>query len=281
MALDSILAAESVGVPGSVAVSAWIPAVPGSIPEADTAPGVGSITTASATERLDAGAGVWIECDQPSGMVEIHDPRLFRPGRESFCRALARSALEDLQARRVEISLASSTCRLEFTPGEFDQAALARRAAAAVTAATPALVEQPRAATRDVRPLVDLVLAGGSLTMAVAGAVLPGIPSLPFLVLTVRHAARVSPQFDEFLRRQSWAAALLDHADNTGSILRLDAERLPQVLLCTVFAAAMLMILHPPLPVVMALELGVMAFVCYRGTTGQAGAREMNVGVPA
>lgn len=126
------------------------------------------------------------------GLVEIRDPRLFRPGREAFCRELARSAVENLQARRVDIDLTSSICRLEFDPGEFDRAELASRAAAAVTAATPALNEPPRGPARNATPLVDLALAGGSLTLAVAGAVLPGIPSLPFLVLAAARSAAVA-----------------------------------------------------------------------------------------
>jgi uncharacterized membrane protein YbaN (DUF454 family) len=154
---------------------------------------------------------------------------------------------------------------LVFNAGEFDRAELARRAAAAVTAATPALRDQPRGAAREASPLVELALAGGSLTMAVAGAVLPGIPSLPFLLLTVRHAARLSPQFDQFLRRQSWASALIEHVENAGGLFRFDGRCLPKALLLTLFAAAVLLILHPPLPVVMALELGVMAVVCFRG----------------
>jgi uncharacterized membrane protein YbaN (DUF454 family) len=265
MSLDTIFAGESIHVPGLSAFSALVPLVPGITPAADLILELGPPEPASDAGRLEVRPGVWVECHEQSGIVEIHDPRLFRPGRESFCRALAQSAVEDLQARGVEIALDSSTCRLAFNPGEFDRAELARRAAAAVTAATPALREQPLGAVRDASSLVDLALAGGSLTMAVAGAVLPGIPSLPFLMLTVRHAARLSPQFDQFLRRQSWASALLDHVENSGSLLRLDARCLPQVLLFTVFAAAVFLILHPPLPVVMALELGVMAVVCFRG----------------
>ncbi len=215
------------------------------------------------------------------GLVEIRDPRLFRPGREAFCRELARSAVENLQARRVDIDLTSSICRLEFDPGEFDRAELASRAAAAVTAATPALNEPPRGPARNATPLVDLALAGGSLTLAVAGAVLPGIPSLPFLVLAARHAARLLPEFDEFLRRQSWASALLDHVEHSGNLLRLDGWCLAKVLLITVVAAPILLLTHPPLPLMIGLEIGVMAFVCFRGAMGELSEQEVALEVAA
>jgi uncharacterized protein len=268
-----------------------------------------------------------VECHEQIGVVEIHDPRLFRPGRQAFCCALAQSAVENLQARRVEIVLNSSTCRLAFNPGEFDRAELARRAAAAVTAATPvmrdragpphraragwtsltalatdagmsfaqqpsdrpewlavdpirALHEQPLGAARDDSPLFDLALTGGSLTMAVAGAILPGIPSLPFLLLAAHHAVRLSPKMDRLLRRRTWSAALLRRADASGGLLRLDRRSLLKVLPIIVLTAAVLVIVHPPLPVVIGLEMGVMAFACFR-EMGRLGGREVALGVPA
>jgi uncharacterized membrane protein YbaN (DUF454 family) len=268
-----------------------------------------------------------VECHEQSGVVEIHDPRLFRRGREAFCRALAQAAVEDLQARRVEIVLNSSTCRLAFNPGEFDRAELARRAAAAVTAATPAmrdragtphharagwtkltalatdagisfaqqpsdhpgwsavapiraLHEQPPAAAPDASPLFDLALVGGSLTMAVAGVILPGIPSLPFLLLAARHAVRLSPKLDRLLRSRAWSAAILRRAEASGGLLRLDRRSLLKTLAITVLAMVVLLIVHPPLPVVMALEIVVLAFDCFR-EMGWLRGREFALGVPA
>jgi uncharacterized membrane protein YbaN (DUF454 family) len=255
-------------------------------------------------------------------VVEIRDPRLFRPGREAFCRALAQSAVENLKARRVEIALNTSTCRLAFEPGEFDRTEMARRAAAAVTAATPAMRDRPANTHRgragwtkltalatdvemtfaqqpadhpewsavarfraphvqppptaaDVSPLFDLALVGGSLTMAVAGAILPGVPSLPFLVLAARHAIRLSPRIDHFLRRQPGLAAFLNQAEASGTLLRLDRRSLVKTLPITVLATAVLLIVHPPLPVVLVLEIGVMAFVCFREANARLGDREI------
>src|ERR1700722_17648166 len=59
------------------------------------------------------------------GVVEIHDPRLFRAGREPFCRALVEEAISPGRARRVEVRLASGSCRMEFEPGRFDRDAMA------------------------------------------------------------------------------------------------------------------------------------------------------------
>ena len=87
------------------------------------------------------GAGPWVACCERSGVVEIHDPRLLRPGHEAFCRALLEAAVVGFEANRGEIDLESATCRLEFGPGQFDRAELAGRAAGAIRAATPAVRE--------------------------------------------------------------------------------------------------------------------------------------------
>jgi hypothetical protein len=83
-------------------------------------------------------ASTRITCDEQAGLIEIHDPRLLRPGHESFCRALVRTAVACFEASRAEVCMQSSTCRLEFEPGRFDRTELARRVAESVRAATPA-----------------------------------------------------------------------------------------------------------------------------------------------
>jgi hypothetical protein len=80
-----------------------------------------------------------ITCDDQADLIEIHDPRLLRPGYEAFCRALVRTAVACFEASRAEVHMKSSTCRLEFEPGRFDRTALAWRVAESVRAATPAV----------------------------------------------------------------------------------------------------------------------------------------------
>ncbi len=143
-------------------------------------------------------------------------------------------------------------------------------------APTEKLAEDPAGGPR----LVDLALTAGSLTMAVAGAILPGIPSLPFLLLATRHAIRLSPKMNSLLRSQPWSDAILRKVEASGGLLRLDRRYLLRTLPIIVLAAAVLLIAHPPLPVVMALEIGVMAFACFK-EMGRPGAREHTLRVPA
>jgi uncharacterized membrane protein YbaN (DUF454 family) len=296
-------------------------ALPGGVsiaPAVDAPPGVGADSADDFEGRVEAGPGGWIACDEPGGVVSICDPRLFRPGFEAFCRALAVSAIERFQARRVVIDLTSSTCRLEFEPGEFDREELARRVDAAVRAAIPVLREQVGApqsnraawitltaqatgrgiairrkyANRLGQPLlrdtpapanpiagcpngaprlVDLAMAGGSFTMVVAAAILPGIPTLPFLVMTARHTVRLSPRIERLLKRRPWAAALLRHAEDPRDHVSLNWRSLAKTLLITVLVAAALFVFRPSLPILIALEIAVMAFIGLRKLGGMEG----------
>ncbi len=206
-------------------------------------------------------AAPWIGCCDRSGVVEIHDSRLLRPGREAFCRALVEAAVERFGADRAEMRLESSTCRLDFEPGRFDRAELAARAAGAIRSATPAvrdgsgrrsgwtiLTAFPTAAdggahVREWRKdsshaamsadhpidtskrsgrLVDLAMAGGSFVLAIGGVILPGIPTLPFVIMTGRYAIRVSPRIERLLTRQPWCA----RAAGGGGDLRWPGVRL-------------------------------------------------------
>jgi uncharacterized membrane protein YbaN (DUF454 family) len=298
-----------VGIGAWLDFSAGLPVVPRTIPAADTI--LGPVPKAEATAVEDR-PDRWVECQEQGGVVEIHDPRLFRTGREAFSRALAESAIERSRARRVSIDLTSATCRLQFEPGSFDRAELGRCVAEAVSAAielsrdragathdgqaswttltacaTPdgtmirerqadhpacaiQLINDPTATcppTEDreaASRLVELAKAGGALSMAVAGAILPGIPTLPFLLLTAHHAVRVSPALDRFLRRQPWVAALLDRAAAPGGLMRLDRRTVLKLLPILVLTAVVLLLFHPPMPVVIALEMALMAFIGLR-----------------
>jgi uncharacterized membrane protein YbaN (DUF454 family) len=243
-------------------------------------------------------AGPWIGCGDASGVVEIHDPRLLRPGHEAFCRALVDAAVRRSGANRAEVRFESATCRLEFGPGRFDRAELSRRVAEAVRAATPAVgdgsagrhddaagwtvltadatgggtlisaecADAPGSARESpARPrrLVSLAMAGGCFALAVGGAILPGIPTLPFLIMSGRHAVRVSPRIERLLQSQPWCAAWLSQAEDRSGATFDWRSRSKTIGLAALFAVAIL-ILHPPLPVVLAIELGLMTFLAWR-----------------
>src|SRR4051794_25070030 len=72
------------------------------------------------------------------GALVVREPALFRPGQEAFGRRLADAAgrLNDVQ--RVEVGLATGTCRIEFAPGRVAPPEMATRFAESVrTALSP------------------------------------------------------------------------------------------------------------------------------------------------
>ncbi len=73
-----------------------------------------------------------IEIDERVGLVRVHDPRLFRAGRRSFCKRLVEAVSERPEIRRAEINLAAATCQMEFGPGLSTSQALASAFVAAV-----------------------------------------------------------------------------------------------------------------------------------------------------
>jgi uncharacterized membrane protein YbaN (DUF454 family) len=141
--------------------------------------------------------------------------------------------------------------------------------------ATP-ILNGPKGAPR----LVDLAMAGGSLTMVVAAVVLPGIPTLPFLVMTARHTVRLSPRLEHLVRQRAWCAALLNHHEDLESGIGIDWWSLARTVLVTVLAVAALLVFRPPLAILIALEVGVMAVICLRKLRGM-GRRAVELAVAA
>jgi uncharacterized protein len=111
----------------------------------------------------------------------------------------------------------------------------------------------------DSERMVNLALAGGSFAMGVAGVILPGIPALPFLLLTGHYLIRSSPELCRRLENIPIIGALLEKAESSGS-QTIDIPSLMKILGFTVAVLAAFVILHPPLPVVILLETGIMAY---------------------
>jgi uncharacterized membrane protein YbaN (DUF454 family) len=105
-----------------------------------------------------------------------------------------------------------------------------------------------------------MAMAGGSFALAVGAVILPGIPTLPFLIMTGRHAVLVSPRIERLLKRHPWCAALLAEVE-TSSEPTIDRRSLSRMVGLAVLFAAGIWILHPPLPVIFVLEFGLMALL--------------------
>ncbi len=213
--------------------------------------------------------GLAIAYEITAGVVEIRDPRMFRVGQEAFCRSLVEAAVDRGGALLASVDLETATCRIEFGPRRFGAVDLAERVASSIRSAIPTVCRESVTAIEVSRVeggpscrrrMKHLAMAGGSLGLSVAGLVLPGLPTLPFLITTGRHAALASPTIERWLRGHRWTAFLLE-AKSAESRLSFEWKSIAKWVILAAIFATLILVLHPPMPVLLALELGVMALV--------------------
>jgi uncharacterized membrane protein YbaN (DUF454 family) len=101
----------------------------------------------------------------------------------------------------------------------------------------------------------DLLLAGGSLVLALGGLVLPGIPAIPFFLLACNTLSRRYPHLRTWLMALPRVGPLL-HTSAATAKQWSDPQFIVKSLLLGFVVAAIFLILQPPLPLVLACEVG-------------------------
>jgi len=171
--------------------------VPDVVPAPDVIHAVPTLPAGKAAIHEETASGLKIRCDKQGGILEVVDPRMFRPGSETFCRVLSATAISLGGASGVDLDLPARSCRFHFEPDRFDEAELARRVSLAIEAATMAVqleasgfvdgritsaLQEPAITSggRDELPVTTgsdrcrcMALGGGSLMAGIAGLVLP------------------------------------------------------------------------------------------------------------
>jgi uncharacterized membrane protein YbaN (DUF454 family) len=103
----------------------------------------------------------------------------------------------------------------------------------------------------------DVLVAAGSLVLSVAGLVLPGIPSVPFFLLSCDALGRACPQMWHWLLSIPGLGQIL-RASTLHEINWNDPNVVAKTVMLGALVAAFFLVLHPPLPLVLACELGMM-----------------------
>jgi uncharacterized membrane protein YbaN (DUF454 family) len=170
----------------------------------------------------DDGAGRAVFFERENVLV-VRDPAVFGPGRESFCHRLADALSRQQDVQRVEIGLWSGTCRVEFAAGLVSQAEMAQRFAESVHGAlAPAAAAEPEAdapaVASGLRRVWYLALAGGSFVMTAVGLIVPGIPTVPFLLATSYYLVRSSPALNRRLRRSRFFGPIFEDLQLHGGL---------------------------------------------------------------
>ncbi len=283
--------ADGVSIPEIVSFEAegpWLHRiVPAEVPSLDVTHAVPTLPAGKAAVFKETASGLRIHCDKQGGILDIVDPRMFRPGREMFCRALNATAISLGGASSVDLDLPARSCRFHFEPDRFDEAELARRVALAIEAATMAVqleasgcverritsaLKEPAITIggRDELPATTgsdrcrcMALGGGSLMAGIAGLILPGIPSAPLLLLSAHYFLQSSTAFQRRLDDMPKLGEIVRRLEASGAMV-LDRSLLVKTLGMGILLGLMFLVIHPPLPLVIAIELGLTVFFSLR-----------------
>ena len=185
--------------------------------------------------RTPDGVSWWEALDDEPARVRIRHPAL--PGdRERRTRLTeALSAMVGVEAYR--LSRRTGTLTVWLRPGTpLDGPLLdeVERALHACRTASPVLhridTDRPEAEAVEVahgwRRLRYLALAGGSFTMTIVGFVIPGVPTVPFLLATGYYLARSSPRLNAMLRCAPTVGPVLVEWEEHGGVSRGSKTRL-------------------------------------------------------
>jgi uncharacterized membrane protein YbaN (DUF454 family) len=234
--------------------------------------------SAGADAGADDGAGRAIFFERDNVLV-VRDPAVFGPGRESFCHRLADALSRQEGVQRVELGLWSGTCRVEFAAGLVSQAEMAQRFAESVhgalaPGADAAEPEAPAPAVASgLRRVWYLALAGGSFAMTIVGLIVPGIPTVPFLLATSYYLVRSSPALNRRLRRSRFFGPIFEDLQLHGGLR--PRNKLKLLGLTAVLAGGLLLIFGIPaglllIVVVASLAVSVYAVLRIPGIPGGA-----------
>src|SRR5208337_3101977 len=92
------------------------------------------------------------------------------------------------------------------------------REAALRSGAVPEAIDDPVIAATVWKRLRYKAMAGGAFTLTLVGLVVPGVPTVPFLLATSYYLARSSPLLNERLRRTAFFGPILQEWEGHGAL---------------------------------------------------------------
>ncbi len=261
--------------------------VPDAIPPQNMLDAAPADSVGVAADHEQAVSGLKIRCDKQGGFLEIIDPRMFIPEKQAFCRALSDAAIGISGALKIDMDLSVHLCRFHFEPDRYDESELARRVALAIKAATLAVQPNPSTIVNheteksipapgagwtgqeelpvmtDSERWLCMAMGGGSLVAALAGLIVPGIPSAPFLVFSAHYFLRSSASIQRWIEGMPKLGEIVRKLEASGQIV-LDRSTLLKSLGMAILLGLMFLMIHPPLPLVVGIELGLTVFLGLR-----------------
>jgi uncharacterized membrane protein YbaN (DUF454 family) len=95
------------------------------------------------------------------------------------------------------------------------------------------------------RRLFYLAMAGGAFSLTLVGLMVPGIPTVPFLLATSYYLARSSPAMNDRLRRTSFFGPIIREWEQYGGLSQLSKGKLTALTLAIVGVTIVLVPLTP------------------------------------
>jgi uncharacterized membrane protein YbaN (DUF454 family) len=105
-----------------------------------------------------------------------------------------------------------------------------------------------------------LAMAGGAFSLTLVGLLVPGIPTVPFLLATSYYLARSSPRLNDRLRRTSFFGPILREWEEQGGLSRLSKEKLTGLTLAIV---GITIVLAPLAPITLVIILIISSLSIY------------------
>ncbi len=109
-----------------------------------------------------------------------------------------------------------------------------------------------------------LALAGGAFVMTLGALVVPGLPTVPFLMATSYYLARSSPRLDAILRRTAFFGPILSEWEQQHGLSRLSKGKLMGLTIAIVVVTVTLATLAPVALIVMLVFMSTGIFAIYR-----------------
>jgi uncharacterized membrane protein YbaN (DUF454 family) len=103
----------------------------------------------------------------------------------------------------------------------------------------------PPAVVKGLRRAWYLALAGGSFTLTLVGLVVPGVPTVPFLLATSYYLVRSSPRLNGLLLRSRYFGPILTDLEEWGGLRRVNKIKL--IVLTLAVGIVTLVLVGPPL----------------------------------
>ena len=194
----------------------------------------------------------------------IHCPVLFHAKHKQLCREIIEALLWQPNIDRAHIDLNAATLNVDFIPGADSPNHLANSVAAAIHAGLTSWKSQPAEKSRNAtpkhadilreKPIVAtgrqriwiLFKAAASFVMTIIGMIVPGIPTLPFLILTSYYLARSSPWLHARLIRTHFIGDILGDWEQNYALSHESKKKLLQLLLVV---TALTLLVLPKTPV--------------------------------